>query len=222
MYELYVYIGSFHAWLENGGIPKSEDYIIQECGRGLIKLRRDTALGLLLFEAPPLLRSGSLDPVELNIIMNGLGIQKDDIVASAWCDNGVPWRGILMKSASEVLKLTPNASLLGDIDVGVIGRIDDMNINADYEVRAFCPMDSPFEDPVTGSLNAGLAHWLIGEGLIDIIPSTTDQSHGYIVRQGSAINRHGIVNIKSINNEIWVGGVCKTCIDGLVSFDHDV
>lgn len=208
-------IGSCHAWLENGGIPKKEEYIIQECGRGLIKLRRGER-GLLFFEAPPLLRSGPLDSKELDKIILGLGVKESDIIASAWCDNGVPWRGVLLESAAKVLELTPNANLLGDIDVGVIGKSDVDGV--DFEVRAFCPLDSPFEDPVTGSLNAAMAHWLLGMGLVS--------SSRYVVRQGTAIGRCGIVNIVAMREEkdqggvcVWTGGDCQTCLDGFAYFD---
>lgn len=211
------HLGSCHAWLQSGGKPKDATCIIQQCDAGLIRLRRDG--DLLLFRAPPLLRSGPLEKGELDIIIKGLGIGASDVVASGWCDNGVPWRGILLESAEKVLQLAPKAALLGDIDVGVIGPMPpEESSNSlgkgrsdfNYEVRAFCPQDSPFEDPVTGSLNAALAHWLLlAEGIAP--------SEGYTVRQGTAIGRQGVINIVRYSGDadhVWVGGHCATCIEG--------
>jgi PhzF family phenazine biosynthesis protein len=215
-------IGSCKAWLVSGGIPKNPNFIIQECGKGLIKLKVDR--DIISFEAPELNQNGPLEESELDIIARGLGISRRDIVAHSWCDNGPRWRGILLESAEKVLSLRPNPVLLGELDVGVIGPrckvgviapSDDPTDDRDYdfEVRAFCPLDGPFEDPVTGSLNAAMAQWLIHSGLAP--------REGYVVRQGTALGRDGRVYVTTSedangDSHIWIGGKSTVCMRGEV------
>lgn len=213
-------IGSCKAWLASGGQPKNPDFIVQECGKGLIKLKYEN--DIISFEAPPLNRTGPLDESELEIITRGLGITRNDILAHSWCDNGPRWRGILLDSAEKVLSLSPNPALLEDLDVGVIGPRGKVGViapcsagedNFDFEVRAFCPLDGPFEDPVTGSLNAAMAQWLISSGLAP--------KEGYVVRQGTALGRDGRVYVTHSLNEnglssIWIGGKSTICMSGEV------
>ena len=173
------------------------------------------------FLAPPLSRRGPLDVGELEYISKALGLEKDDVVAHSWCVNGPEWRGLMLKSAADVLAVVPNQALLGDKDVGIIGpNMNDSNeqgndSSPDFEVRAFCPLDSPFEDPATGSLNAGLAQWLIEDGLAP--------KQGYTVKQGTAVGRSGLIVISGQidcdnNLKVWVGGSCTTCINGTANF----
>ena len=75
-------------------------------------------------------------------------------------------------------------------------------------MRAFCAGEGMPEDPVTGSLNAGLAQWLIGDGLA---PAR------YVASQGTAMGRAGRVAIEQIGDDIWVGGSAVTCISGQLS-----
>jgi PhzF family phenazine biosynthesis protein len=208
-------------------VPKQTEFIVQECAQGLIRIRCDrgkkTDIGTLSFRAPPLTRSGPLEDEELASIIAALGLSPLDVLAHSWCVNGPNWRGLLLKSSEQVLRVTPNQTLLGDKDVGIIGpRLDigedsDASLQQsdfDFEVRAFCPLDNPFEDPATGSLNAGLAQWLIRDGLAP--------SGGYVVRQGTAVGRKAKINItveKGGEGDVWVGGVCTTCISGVASFD---
>ena len=153
-------LGSCHAWLESGGIPKDKNFIIQECAKGLIKLRR-TAEGMLSFEAPPLNRDGPLSTVDLHTVTRALRLNASDIVAHSWCDNGPHWMGVLLKSSDKVLQIDPDYSILGDWDLGIIGPNLHKTSNGDdfdFEVRAFCGGSlEGKEDPVTGSLNASLA-----------------------------------------------------------------
>jgi PhzF family phenazine biosynthesis protein len=162
----------------------------------------------LAFAAPPLIKSGPLDEADVALIARGLGVARSDIVAHAWCDNGPNWRGVMLKSAEQVLALKPDGTVLADLDVGVVGphRTDQ---NTDFEVRAFFPGNSGMaEDPVTGSLNAALAQWLIGSGMA---PAS------YVAAQGTALGRAGRVQIERDENGcIWVGGTSVTCLHGLV------
>lgn len=206
-------LGSCHAWLQAGGRPQG-DAIVQECGVGLVKLRRDAQR--LAFAAPPLIKSGPLDEEEVALIARGLGVARSDIVTHAWCDNGPKWRGVMLTSADQVLALKPDASILAGLFVGVVGGSGKVGVVAPhtadsgvaFEVRAFFPGNNGLaEDPVTGSLNAGIAQWLIGAGLA---PSR------YIASQGTAMGRAGRVHVQQDGADIWVGGESVTCIDGHV------
>ncbi len=196
-------LGTCHAWLETGGEPRS-DVIVQECGAGLVRIRR--AGDVLAFAAPPLQRSGPLDEADVERIARGLGLTRADIVDHQWCDNGPGWQAVLLESADQVLALDPDPALLTGLDVGVVGPHS--SGDADYEVRAFFPGNSGLtEDPVTGSLNAALAQWLIGSGRA---PET------YIAAQGTALGRAGRVHVMREGEDIWVGGRCVTVISGEV------
>ncbi len=207
-------LGTAHAWLEVGGKPKGE-FIVQECGLGLIKIRRDGAK--LAFAAPPLLKSGSLDEADVALIARGLGIARSDIVAHAWCDNGPNWRAVMLRSAEQVLALKPDAAILAGLDIGVVGPRGKVGVigsqasgnETQFEIRAFFPGNNGMtEDPVTGSLNAGIAQWLIGAGLAP---------PNYIAAQGTALGRAGRVHVSSADGAIWIGGESVTCIDGKVA-----
>lgn len=207
-------LGSCHAWLQAGGKPKGE-YVVQECGVGLVKLKRDG--DKLAFAAPPLRKGGPLDEADVALIARGLGIARSDIVGHAWCDNGPNWRGVMLKSAEQVLALKPDANILAGLDVGVVGPRGKVGVvgsrsgddDCAFEVRAFFPGNNGMaEDPVTGSLNAALAQWLIGAG---IAPER------YVASQGTALGRAGRVHVqRDAGGEIWIGGASVTCIAGQV------
>jgi PhzF family phenazine biosynthesis protein len=209
-------LGTCHAWLEAGGKPKAA-HIVQECGVGLVKIKRDAASGRLAFAAPPLIKSGPLDEADVTLIARGLRIDRSDITAHAWCDNGPNWRGVMLRSADQVLALKPDATILAGLDIGVVGPRGKVGVvgaqptgdESQFEVRAFFPGNNGMtEDPVTGSLNAGIAQWLMGAGLAP--------SH-YIAAQGTTMGRAGRVYVEQLGNDIWIGGASVTCIDGKVS-----
>lgn len=196
-------LGTCHAWLEAGGAPKS-DVIVQECGAGLVRIRREG--DVLAFAAPALQRSGPLDEADVDRIAAGLGLTRADIVDHQWCDNGPGWQAVLLESAEQVLGITPDPHLLAGLDVGVIGPHESGDI--DFEVRAFFPGNSGLtEDPVTGSLNAALAQWLIGSGRAP---------ESYLAAQGTAMGRAGRVHVMREADDIWIGGRCVTVIAGEV------
>lgn len=206
-------LGSCHAWLETGGRPKAE-HVVQECGVGLVRIRRDGTR--LAFAAPPLKKAGPLDDADVEVIARGLGLARGDIVAHAWCDNGPNWRGVLLSSAEQVLALKPDAQVLAGLDVGVVGPRGKIGVVAarssgddtQFEVRAFFPGNNGMaEDPVTGSLNAALAQWLIGAGLAP---------PRYVAAQGTALGRAGRVFVERIGADVWVGGGSLTVVDGTV------
>ncbi len=200
-------LGSCHAWLQAGGVPRGAE-VVQECGVGLVRIRRDG--GRLAFAAPPLRRSGPLEDHEVTRIAQGLGIVPADIVAHAWCDNGPEWRGVMLRSAQRVLALRPDSAVLAGMKVGVVAPLE--SGDCAFEVRAFFPGHGGLsEDPVTGSLNAAMAQWLIGAGLA---PSR------YIASQGTARGRAGRVHVAQdahAPDTIWIGGASVTCIEGQVT-----
>ncbi len=192
-------LGSAHAWLEAGGLPAGED-VVQECGAGLVRIRRAAGLA---FAAPPLMRSGAVSEDDLVAIAAVLGVAREGIIDSAWIDNGPGWVGIRLTGADVVLGLRPDWSAFGDFKIGVVGTYPPGG-SADVEVRAFCPQYGVPEDPVTGSLNAGIGQWLAGRGL----PSS------YVASQGTVLQRAGRVRVESIDGDIWVGGDTRTTING--------
>lgn len=196
-------LGSCHAWLASGGSPQQPETIVQQCGAGLVSVRR-TAAGLA-FSAPPLLRSGPVAPEVLAHVADVLCIDEVAIVDAEWVDNGPGWVGVLLDSADAVLALRPGAV---DLDIGVVGPYPAGAPEA-FEVRAFFPIDGQtVEDPVTGSLNAALAGWLTRTGRA---------TAPYTARQGAAVGRAGRVHVSTdVRGTIWTGGGTVTCIQGQV------
>lgn len=194
-------LGSAHAWLEAGGVPQRA-HLVQECGAGLITIRRGERLA---FEAPPLLRDGPVDEGDLTAVIDALGIERGDIVDAKWVDNGPGWVGVLLRNAPAVLALRPDPVKIGDLDIGVIAPWRDGDPDhpgdADAEVRAF---DRSTEDPVTGSLNASLGQWLAGT----VLPEQ------YVAAQGTAIGRRGRVHVRREGSTVWVGGDTRTTLRG--------
>ncbi len=196
-------LGSAHAWLERGGAPAGGQRLVQQCGIGLIDLRRDGPR--LSFRAPDLLRFGPIDPDTAATVCATLGVGPSDVVEMSWIDNGPGWIGVVLDSADRVLAVRPDFSSMGELKIGIIGK-HGAGGPADYEVRAFAPGLSVVEDPVTGSLNAGFAVWLTRAGLA---PAS------YRVRQGTVLGRSGDVHISTDDaGDIWVGGTSTTLIRG--------
>jgi len=197
-------LGSAHAWLEAGGPPARQDMIIQECGVGLVPVRR-APHGHLAFKAPPLIRSGPVDPPLLDEIAASLGIKREDIVDAQWADNGPGWVAVELASAEAVLALRPGTL---SRDVGAFGPYPPGSPE-EFEVRAFTPQVSGAgEDPVTGSLNASLAMWLLSSG---------KATAPYMVSQGTALGRRGRVHVTAdADGAPWIGGGTHTLISGSV------
>ena len=197
-------LGSCHAWLQAGGVPKGRE-IIQECEIGLVRIRRQG--DELAFIAPPLLRAGAVDASLLERVGVGLGLAPEAIVRSQWVDNGAGWLAVMLADRQTVLDLQPDYSQLLGLAIGVIAPCDPARdaVDAQFEVRAFIAGDGAQEDPATGSLNAGVAQWLLGEGLAP---------ERYVVSQGTAMGREGRIHVERQGDEIWVGGVVAVCIEG--------
>jgi len=239
-------LGSCHSWLQAGGQPHSEDFVVQECKVGLVKIRRQSVDGLggldagrqrQAFAAPPLTRS-PISPVLLAQIAAALGLKARQITAAQTLDNGLVWLGLLLDSPETVLQITPDYQALGKLDVHVgvaavyppdrqpqlISRASRearafgatappdkaaAAFRPDVEVRGFVGSIRGYEDPVTGSLNASLAQWLIADG--------HTPGH-YRASQGICLGRAGQVHLsRDASGQVWVGGESVTCIDGAVT-----
>jgi PhzF family phenazine biosynthesis protein len=197
-------LGTCHAWLGAGGRPRDEGVVIQQCAVGLVRVRRDGAR--LAFAAPPLKRSGPLEPELLARIVRGLGLQADEVVDHQWVDNGPGWCALRLKSAERVLQLKPDYAHLQGLSLGVVAP-HPAGGDAQFEVRALIGHGSGYEDPVTGSLNASLAQWLIGAG---VAPAQ------YVAAQGAALKRAGRVHVQRAGTDIWIGGDVSDVVAGTV------
>lgn len=199
-------LGSARAWLQAGGRPRRPDHLVQECGAGLVELRRSG--DRLAFRAPPRLRSGPVEPGEVARLTVGLGLRPDQVVDARWADNGPGWVALLLDSAAAVLGIEPRMELLRpDEMIGVVGPHPDGSA-ARFEVRAFFAGRGLEEDPVTGSLNAALAQWLIPAGLAP--PS-------YVATQGTCLQREGRVHVEAVGPDVWVGGDTVVGVTGTVA-----
>lgn len=201
-------LGSCHAWLTAGGEPRRPDLIVQECGAGLVPVRRSGQD--LAFAAPPLLRSGPVDEDFLTQVATVLGITRAEIVDAHWADNGPGWVAVLLRDAEAVLAIEPDFrrySGEGDLDIGLVGPYPPGSECA-FEVRALFndEQGNMREDPATGSLNASLAQWLLASKRA-IAP--------YVTSQGTRLGRMSRPRIeRDRDGTIWVGGNTVTSIKG--------
>lgn len=207
-------LGSCHAWLQAGGRPRSREFIVQDCKVGPVRIRREGSR--LAFAAPALKRS-ALNPAELAQVAQALGLEPGQVIAAQALDNGPVWLGLLLDSPQTVLGLAPDHLRLGQLGhkVGVAAVYREASAAGPHlEVRAFAAPIGITEDPVTGSLNASLAQWLIAEGHM---PAR------YVAAQGACLGRTGRIHIErdaapSISSgQVWVGGESITCISGSVA-----
>lgn len=228
-------LGSCHAWLEAGGQPKVSGRVVQQCPLGLVNIRREAGTRQLAFAAPPLQRM-PLDAGLLAQVVEALGLQAGQVLSAQRLDNGPVWLGLLLDSVESVLQVAPNPLALEKLgaEVGVAGiyppeetplLIGRANREArafaleasqkpsiaavpDLEVRAFAATIGIAEDPVTGSLNASLAQWLMAEGRMP---------ERYMASQGVCLGRAGQVYLeRDAQGQVWVGGESVTCVEGQV------
>ncbi len=200
-------LGSCHAWLTAGGQPQKETEIIQECGVGLVPIRRTNTN--LAFAAPELIRSGSVDESKLREITRALRIDRDDIVDARWADNGPGWVAVLLESAQAVLDIEPLSDFPTRLEIGVVGPYEDGQ-DAAFELRALYTDQHGAirEDPVTGSLNASVAQWLLASGRA---------TAPYVASQGACLGRSGRIEISQDDEgTVWVGGSTRTMVEGKV------
>lgn len=198
-------LGTCHAWLEAGGVPRAHDVVVQECAAGLVRVRRSPAG--LAFAAPPLVRSGPVDDDLVAALTAMVGVDAATVVDAAWVDNGPGWVAVLLDSVDAVAgaHTGPVGPAARDLKIGLVAQQPPGSEHA-IEVRAFFPLGETFaEDPVTGSLNASLAQWLLGTGRL---------TAPYVAGQGRALGRAGQVRVTEDGGAIWIGGGTVTCVDG--------
>lgn len=200
-------LGTCWAWRSTGGVSARPDTTIQECAAGLVTVRDDG--DRLAFAAPPLIRSGPVEPELVADVIDAMQIDASDVEDSQWVDNGPGWMALLMRSADAVRAAHPRRL---PSKVGLVGLVgaEAANAQTDVEVRAFFPKDGlPAEDPVTGSLNAALGQWLIGSGRL---------RSPYVASQGSSLGRAGRVHVSQDDGgQVWVAGSTRTLIDGTIT-----
>lgn len=203
-------LGSCHAWLAAGGVPREAGRIVQECGAGLVPIRRGEHG--LAFAAPSLLRTGPVDEALVEQLADVLRIGRGEIEDAQWADNGPGWVAVLLKDADAVLAVEPDFgrwSGEGSLDVGIVGPYPPGSECA-WEVRAVFSDEQGGmrEDPVTGSLNASLGQWLLASGRA---------TAPYVASQGTRLGRRGRPRIdQDADGTVWVGGAAITCIQGEV------
>lgn len=195
-------LGSCHAWLQAGGVPRAAGTVVQECGVGQVQLRVEG--DEIAFAAPPV-RIEPADPMLVSQVLAAIGLSADDLRASAWLDNGARWLGLHLRDAQRVLAARPDFAALGRLaDVGLAGAHAPGEATQ-FELRAFAPSLGVGEDPVTGSLNASMAEWLMASGAA--LPN-------YLASQGRCVGRDGRVRIRRDDTALWVGGRSVICIRG--------
>ena len=199
-------LGSCHAWLAAGGVARRDGVVVQECGAGLVRIRRDGAR--LAFAAPPLRRSGPLEPELIERIERGLALARGEIIDHQWVDNGPGWCAVRLASAERVLQLKADYSTLRGLSLGVVAPHAAGTSDAQFEVRALIGQGPGYEDPVTGSLNASLAQWLIGSSVAEA---------QYVAAQGAVLKRAGRVHVRKLDGDIWIGGDVCAVVAGTVA-----
>ena len=205
-------LGTCAAWLQRGGAPARAEVVMQQSAIGLVAVQRrslteaHSTAQRLAFAAPPM-RPESIDPPLLAQVCMALGLTPAQVRASAWLDNGPRWLALWLDAANSVLALEPDHAALKrlGVKVGVAGP-QAAGHEAAIEVRAFVAMVGVPEDPVTGSLNASLAQWLIGKG--ELPPQ-------YLAAQGSRLGRSGRVHLsQDEQGQVWVGGDVRRVLQG--------
>jgi PhzF family phenazine biosynthesis protein len=186
-------LGSARAWLNAGGVARASGQLIQQCAAGLVRVRSSGG-GRLAFAAPPLARSGDVDASDLDEIARALQVPVSHIVDAQWADNGPGWVAVLLRDADAVLAVEVDRTQIKQWKIGLVGA-SAPPATADFEIRAF--MTGGDEDPVTGSLNAAIAQWLIGTGRA---PAS------YTASQGTRRQRRGRVYVDQIGDDIWIAG----------------
>jgi PhzF family phenazine biosynthesis protein len=196
-------LGSVHAWLEHGGVPRTVGRIIQECGAGPVEIRHHGST--LAFAAPPTRRSGPIEEEYLARIVAALGIDRGEVIAHQWADNGPGWVVIRLRAAGDVVRLHPDFAGIPEAELGVIGAYPEGSPHA-FEMRAFAPGVGVLEDPVTGSLAAAVGQWLARTGAA---PAS------YRISQGGCLGRAGEIAISTgADGTTWVGGAATTLLRG--------
>lgn len=201
-------LGTCHAWQSSGGEPFCEGKILQQCGAGLVEIHQSEKR--LAFAAPPVIQSGPVEDATIDDIVEVLRIKRSDIVDVQWADNGPGWIAVLLKTADDVLAMTPAGHYSKRMDLGIVGPYPDDHEFA-FELRAiFTDQHGTLrEDPVTGSLNASVAQWLL---------DSDRATSPYVASQGTCIGRAGRIYVHRQDDTVWIGGNTTTVVEGSLYF----
>ena len=198
-------LGSAHAWLASGGDPKKPAMVVQQCAIGLVRIQREGAR--MAFAAPPLTRSGPADEATCAQVLRALRLGADEVLDIEWVANGPQWLAARLRDAQAVKDLAPDFAAMRGLKLGVVGAYPPGS-ECDFEVRGFVPDLGVPEDPVTGSLNAGIALWLQGSGLAP---------ERYVAAQGTVMGRAGRIHVnRGPDRTTWIGGDVQALIHGQV------
>lgn len=198
-------LGTCHAWLSAGGKPARDGVVVQECGVGLVEIRRIE--GMFAFRAPPTRRGGPLSEAERTAAAALCHVPPEAIVEAVHADNGPGWRLLRLRSRDDVLSAQPEARAPAGTDIGLIAPCPPGSA-ADFELRAFFvnAQGGLIEDPVTGSLNAAAAQYLFGAGLAQ---------GRYVAAQGRKVGADGrVVCVQDGDGAVWVAGRTATVSSG--------
>ena len=236
-------LGSCHAWLESGGLPKNPGMVVQECKVGLINIRQNEDRSSF---AAPTLRRSDATPALVQALANALGLPRSAVLASQHLNNGPSHFGLLIDKQQRVLNLAPDfvqlrtamqgAAITGvgvasvNGDTGPAGLI----VRSNREARAFsgnaAPVagaNMPHEEPgVEVRFFFDHGHG-VGEdpvtgsfnaSLAQWLIAEGHAPRDYTAAQGTCIGVQGRVHIhQDATGQVWVGGDTTTCIDGKVT-----
>ncbi|MCG7493868.1 PhzF family phenazine biosynthesis protein [Thalassobius sp. Cn5-15] len=198
-------LGSAISWLHCGGAPCDAGRLMQECDIGLVEV--DLSTTHPAFVAPPT-EITPMPEAERARLIAAMQIDPAWVKNTICLNNGPAWNLFELQDAAQVLAV--DASLTRSPDHAGLSLIGTHSAGEPcaYEVRNIAPSSGMVEDPITGSLNAAIAHWLAAT---DRLP---DQM---TVAQGSAIGRPGRVNYRKRGDQVLIGGAVNILIDGQVT-----
>lgn len=200
-------LGSCAAWLHSGGKPKQSGIVRQECGVGIVEI--DISSDIPAFIAPPTSIS-EMSAARFSELTTKLGINPDQVVRHAVLNNGPEWHAFELQTASQVLAVdSSRVKYPSEESIGLIGP-HEPGLECDFEVRMLAPSSGMSEDPITGSLNAALAHWRLHNNELD---------KKILIAQGTTIDRHGRVHIvpgSEVPGQASIGGHTNILIEGNV------
>jgi PhzF family phenazine biosynthesis protein len=193
-------LGTAFAWLAAGGEPRNHHSVVQECGVGLVEVRRE--IGQLAFRAPPLRRSGPLSAEDRAEAIRVAGVPEEAVIAAVYAENGPTWKLLHVRSVDDLLAAEPVSRASAPTDVGLLAA-HPPGARPAFELRAFFAdgQGRLCEDPVTGSLNAAAAQYLFDAGLAE---------GDYLAAQGRKTGADGRIHAhRDADGSVWIGGVVR-------------
>lgn len=207
-------LGTAHALLQAGLVPRTPGRLVQECGVGLVTLEIGAG-GALAFESPAA-QLRALHPGLFPTLQAALGgTPFRHTPAPAIASMGISWLVVRLENAQACLDVRADGAALAELlHLGVAGVAvygpHPKDGPADYEVRVlFTKLGVLSEDPVTGSANACIARVLQAQGF-------PDGPGGYTVRQGTQLQCDGRVAVRYRDGAPWIGGKSVTVIEGVI------